>query len=786
MGEILNYDDFINSKRETVKPFGFSLPSSAINPMLFDYQRDIVRWALRLGRAAIFAECGLGKTPMQLEWAQQVAHHTGGSVLILTPLAVAHQTIREAGKFGVNAVYCRSQEEAEASGSAIIVANYEILDKFDADAFAGVVLDESSILKAFTGKTKRQLLASFAETPYRLACTATPAPNDHLELGNHADFLGIMPSNEMISRWFINDSMAAGSYRLKEHAAQSFWRWVTSWAVCIEVPSDLGDGYSDEGFILPPLEIVEHIVKVDNRRAFNDGRLFVDATVSATQMWAEKRETQIDRVRAAVDLLATDTQSPWIVWCDTNSEADILKGCLPEAVEVRGSDSVDAKRRKLEAFTDGEARIIITKPDIAGFGLNWQHCTNQVFVGVTYSFEKFYQALRRSYRFGVKSPVYAHVIIAESEGNVAEVLKRKREDHQILQKEMSAAMRQNGFSTEGEREELRDVEEDIAVGEDWTLYLGDCVTSMRHIPDDSIHLGVFSPPFANLYIYSDSIADMGNCADYQEFRQHHDYLSAELFRVIAPGRIVAIHCKDLPLYMNRDGAAGLYDFPSLLRESMESAGFVYHSRVTIWKDPVIEMQRTKNHGLLHRNFTERAEVVRQGMADYMLMFRKWVPAMPDKQVTHHLIAPPVGEEDKPGHHIFIGENPPEHYDSDRDYSIQVWQRYASPVWFDISQTNVLNGRIARDDKDEKHICPLQLDVIERCIDLWSNPGEVVFSPFAGIGSEGYSALKMRRKFVGVELKRSYWEMAQKYLEEAASERLQIGLFDFAELEMAAD
>lgn len=325
-----------------------------------------------------------------------------------------------------------------------------------------------------------------------------------------------------------------------------------------------------------------------------------------------------------------------------------------------------------------------------------------------------------------------------------------------------------------------------AFGDDWTLYLGDCIEVMKGILDNSIHFSIYSPPFAMLYIYSDSIADMGNCADYSEFRQHHDYLSKELYRVLMPGRIVAIHCKDLPLYMNRDGAAGLYDFPSLLRESMESAGFVYHSRVTIWKDPVIEMQRTKNHGLLHKNFQQRGEVVRQGMADYMLMFRKWVPGqdMPDKQVPHNLIAPPVGEEEKTAFHVYRGTNPPESYDSDRDYSIQVWQRYASPVWFDISQTNVLNGRIARDDKDEKHICPLQLDVIERCIDLWSNPGEIVFSPFAGIGSEGYSALKMNRKFVGVELKESYWRMAQKHLEEANAGKMQTSLFDFAELEAA--
>lgn len=781
------YLQFMDRKRLTAKASGFSVDSSAINTKLFPFQRDIVSWSLNIGKVAIFAERGLGKTAMELTWAHHVAQHTGGKVLILTPLAVAHQHTREGVKFDVAATYCRSQDAAVSAPTQVIVTNYEMLGAFDPHYFAGIVLDESSILKAFTGKTKREILNVFEHTPYKLAATATPAPNDHLELGNHAEFLNVMASNEMISRWFINNSMKAGDYRLKRHAASDFWRWVTTWAVCISKPSDLGN-YSDEGYILPPLNIHQHIVDVDHRRAFEAGRLVLDDSPSATGMWKEKRHTAEDRCKKAAAIVATDNKSPWIVWCDTNDEADILQSLLPEAVEVRGSDSIAEKERKLSAFSDGDARIIITKADIAGFGLNWQHCNNQVFAGVTHSFEKFYQAIGRSYRFGQTRPVEAHIVYAESEGNIMESIRQKQLAFEEMQQQMNAAMRANGFSISGQGRQLAEVEEDIAAGEDFVLYLGDCVTSMRHVPDDSIGFSIYSPPFANLYIYSDSIADMGNCADYDEFQQHYDYLAAELMRVMMPGRLVAIHCKDLPKYMNRDGAAGLYDFPSDLRVSMERAGFVYHSRVTIWKDPVTEMQRTKNHGLLHRNFIERSEVVRQGMADYILVFRKWTDDMPDKQIQHCIIVPESDLQqavtENVDAHQYIGTDKPLHYRDDRDYSIQVWQRYASPVWFDIHQQNVLNFRIAKDDSDEKHICPLQLDVIERCIWLWSNPGDTVLSPFAGVGSEGYVSLKMRRQFVGIELKRAYWKMAKAHLDIALTERGQATLFDMFAL--AAD
>jgi DNA modification methylase len=303
------------------------------------------------------------------------------------------------------------------------------------------------------------------------------------------------------------------------------------------------------------------------------------------------------------------------------------------------------------------------------------------------------------------------------------------------------------------------------VGHEYTLYEGDCVASVATMPDNSIDLTISSPPFSSLYIYSDSIADMGNSASHEEFFAHLNYLIRDLFRVTKPGRLCCFHCKDLPLYRGRDGAAGLYDFPGDIVQAFTAAGWTFHSRITIWKDPVTEMQRTKNSGLLHKNFAIRGEWCRQGMADYVLVFRAWKDDMPDKQIAH---IPSPG--------VFIGEQPPTSWRTERDYSIQVWQRYASPVWFDISQQNVLQYREARTEEDEKHICPLQLDVIERCAYLWSNPGEIIFDPFSGIGSTGYVALKMERQYIGCELKPSYVQTSLQNLEAALATRKQLPLF----------
>lgn len=320
-----------------------------------------------------------------------------------------------------------------------------------------------------------------------------------------------------------------------------------------------------------------------------------------------------------------------------------------------------------------------------------------------------------------------------------------------------------------------------AFGENWALYHGDCVQVTTALPDNSVGLSCYSPPFANLYIYSDSEADMGNAANDDEFFAHYEFLIKELYRVTAPGRLSVVHCKDLPAYMNRDGAAGLVDFPGRIIKAHEAHGWQYHSRVTIWKDPVIEMQRTKNHGLLHKNFVKETNACRQGMPDYLIVFRKY-PLEGQETVTQKReIGDYIGTEPPTSNEIntFYGKRTPE-----ENYSIAVWQRYASPVWFDIDQTNVLNYQMAKDSEDEKHICPLQLDVIARSVDLWSNKGDIVFSPFAGIGSEGYEALRLGRKFVGVELKEAYWKHAQRYLKEAERKASQKTLWDFADEQAA--
>lgn len=760
-----DYDAFLASKNIAATPNGIR-PVLPLPSKLFDWQARIVDWSLGQGVSALFEECGLGKSPQQLSWAQQVAEYTKERVLIVAPLAVANQTVREGQKFDIPVQYCRSQSDMREQ---IIITNYDMLDQFDPRLFSGVVLDESSILKSLMGKTKKKLIEMFASTKYKLACTATPSPNDHTELGNHSEFLGIMPSKEMLARWFINDGYKAGSYRLMQHGAPKFWRWVASWAACVSRPSDLG--YSDDGFVLPSLDVQEHFVATDPERAFAQGRLFLDGTVSATGMWREKASTVKERAEWVADIVSQSPDESWVIWVETNPESDEVMRLLSasDVVEVRGSDKLAEKERKLLAFTNGEARVIITKLDIAGFGMNWQHSARMVFASPTYSFERTYQGLRRQWRYGQTRSVVAHMIYTEGESGIMTILKEKQMRHQEMQEAMNEAMQESGLVSNN-RYVLQPSGNNVATGENWTLYHGDCIPTIQSkIEDDSVGFSIFSPPFASIFVYSDAEADMGNCSDYDEFSAHYGYLARELFRVTMPGRLCAIHCSDLPRHLYKEGVIGIYDFPSDLRIAMEGAGWVFHSRITIWKDPVTEMQRTKALGLLHKTFTERSEAARAGMADYLMVFRKWTPDMPDRQIKHDV---------KPGD--YIGTNPPKKWTDQREHSIEVWQRYASPVWFDIDQTKVLNARVAREDKDERHLCPLQLDVIERAVWLWSNPGDLVLSPFAGIGSEGYQSLMMGRQFVGVELKESYWETAIKNLNEANRLLNVPTLFDLSE------
>lgn len=819
----------------------------------------------------------------------------------------------------------------------------------------GLLVHNSSILKGFGSRTRWALNSAFAETPYKLCCTATPAPNQHSEIGTHAHFLGVMDHGEMLTRWFSNDTTEARQLRLKKHGERDFWRWVATWAACVNRPSDLRDEhgrpYPDEGFDLPPLVVREHRVTVDHRATQEEtGKLFRAATpIAATELYVELRRTTSERVVRAVELVneshgldltgncsklptcpgspstttagersttrtpksersdvpraatpkktgstcapttrptrnggpstdeptpksetegdesgtpttpntgrsakrvpgsetsprretpdfacssastpkrttgysqsrAEDARSaapssetassgdctsitatteaaygdccarnatsesassgttpscsceqratcrradfslePWIVWCNTNAEQRELERAFGDrAISVYGSLPPDEKERRLLAFAEGERPILISKPKLAGFGMNYQHCARHAFVGLSFSFEQFHQALGRSHRFGQTRSVEAHVVSAETEQQVLETIHRKQKEHETMQEKLVAATRENIASDVG-RADIGPASVRTERGEGWTLKQGDCVEIARDLPEDSVHLSIFSPPFSSLYSYSPSLRDMGNCSDDGQFFEHFSHLIPELLRITVPGRLCVVHTKDLVRYKNRYGYGGLRDFTGEVTRAFEDCvqpdgtRWAYHSKVTIWTDPVREMQRTKRTALLYKTLKRDASYSAVGCPEYLVMFRKWTPeADAPEPVTH----PPGTAEEIP---------------------LEMWRRYASPVWMDIRRTDVLNAKVARENEDEKHLAPLQLEVIRRCIELWSNPDDLVFDPFAGLGSTGYEALQMGRRFSGTELKGAYFDLACKHLKAVENGAQQVSL-----------
>jgi len=750
----MQYDEFVASKRLKFEPVGFDTQFE-INPMLFDWQADIVRWALRRGRAALFEDCGLGKSFQQIEWAQHVHMQTGGNVLILAPLAVSQQTIREAAKLGYTIHLCKTGDDVK---DGINIANYERLHHFDAEDFSGLVLDESSILKGMDGIMRRQITDFGEQIPYRLACTATPAPNDLIELCNHAEFLGVMSEMEVKALFFTQDGNSTQKWRLKGHATNEFWSWMATWSVALRKPSDLG--YEDSGFILPACNV--HQVTVDlSDDNFDNGMLFNDVlAVGLTEQRAARKASLDDRVAAAAELV-NNSDAPWLVWCDLNAESEALTKAIPDAVQITGSDSPEYKEQTMMAFTDGSIRVLVTKPSIAGFGMNWQHCANVAFVGLSHSYEAYYQAIRRVWRFGQKNEVNAYIITSTADGAVTKNIERKEKQAMDMFDEIVSRMSIYTDVHGSGRDEMQ-YQEDAAYGPDWTLYLGDSVHTMRHIPDESVGLSVFSPPFPGMYVYTNSPNDMGNVATLDEMINQFRYLMdrEHMYRIMMPGRNVCIHITQLTARKSIDGYTGMKDYRGAIIRMMEDIGWIYYGDITIDKDPQVKAIRTKDHGLMFKSLANDSAKMHVAMADYILQFRK--PG--DNPVPIR-----AGISEKYG-------NP------DGWVTNEEWIEWARPVWYDIRETDVLNVVQARETNDERHLCPLQLPVIERCVKLWSAPGETVYSPFAGIGSEGYQALKLNRKFIGCELKESYWKSAIANLKRAEQERSAMSLFDL----MSAD
>ena len=710
--QIMNdYKVFLETKRKTFTESGFELKESELNPMLKDFQKYGVKTALSKGKFAFFFDCGLGKTFCQLEWAKQVSKKTNKKVLILAPLAIIEQTRNEALKFGIDL-------------DCFDITNYDQLKNIDCSIYSGVVLDESSILKGRDGKLSSLIIETFKHTPYKLACTATPSPNDHMELGQHSEFLGGMSYLEMLAMFFVHDGGETSKWRLRKHAQDNFWRYVSGWSMAIDNPSSLG--FCSEGYNLPEIEYIEHIIKVENLSE----NLFGDVAVSATELHKDLNRSFDARIEKTLELVNSN-DNQWIVWGLKNQETDTLSKLLDDSVNVQGSDKAEYKAKYLNGFAKNEFKTLITKTSIASFGMNYQQCNQMIFMSYDFKFEAFYQAVRRCYRFGQKDKVTVHILIPESQVNVRNTILEKEKQHFERIKEMSKYSSETNYKKA--KSKVKIMNKEIKT-ENYHLINGDCVQETAKLPDNCADIVVFSPPFAELYVYSDKEEDMGNVSNYKEFEKHFKFLIPELKRTLKSGRMCAIHCMDLPIQKGKEGYIGLRDFSGMLINWFQNEGFIYHSKVTLWKNPVTEMQRTKALGLLHKTIKKDSIMSRVGIPDYVLFFRN------------------EGEN----------ETPITHQDTDSnklDYlPVDLWQKYASPVWYDIDYSRTLQYRSGRDGNDEKHICPLQLDTIERILHLYSNEGETVLSPFGGIGSEGCSAIKMNRKSISIELKESYFKI----------------------------
>ena len=741
----MTYNDFLKSKNRTQVFHGITVNDEDINQMLFPFQRDLARWSVRKGRAALFADAGLGKTFMSLEWSRLLDVKT----LFVAPLTVCKQTVAESKKLGMCVDYVRHQSEVVSRFS---ITNYEMIENFYAEQFDAVVLDESSILKSVSSKTREKLINMFAQTKYRLCCTATPAPNDIAEIANHAEFLGIATREEMLAMFFVHDQ---DGWRLKGHATEDFYRWLASWSMSVRKPSDLG--YADEGYELPGLKIEPKYVRVDY---VPEGMMFFTGLKGIGDRSKVRKATVDERVQTAVELIANDTDQ-WIVWCGLNDEQDKIAKAIPGCVSVFGSQSPEKKEELLEKFSSGSARVLVTKPSIAGYGMNFQNAHKMCFVGLSDSWEDYYQCIRREYRFGQTNEVQVYIVLSDVEDEIFNNVMRKEEDAKRMGKELIANVSEFENAEIGGmngRQSMYQTKDNS--GKLWRMMLGDSCERIKELADESIDLSVFSPPFASLYTYSASDRDLGNSKNESEFFEHFAFIIKELLRVIKPGRVCAVHVADTPAMLVRDGYIGLKDFSGDIVKAFQAAGWIWDARIPIDKNQQAQSIRTHSKALTMTQMKKDRSWLRPALPDYILKFRK-----PGENAV------PVAGGMSGDEWIEIA-NPTWPNEQDR---CAEWGAFST--WYGIKESDTLQGWMAaRGSKDERHICPLQLGTIRNCIRLWTNPKETVFSPFGGIGSEGHVAIEQDRRFIGIELKPEYYAVAVKNLKKSESDFFAQDLF----------
>lgn len=786
------YREFLETKRIKVEPSGFNVEENDINPMLYDYQRDIVRIALWKGRFLLLQDCGLGKAPETLEWSYHVQKQSGKPVLIVAPLGVTYQLEQESIKFDRKIKRIRHPNDMDEG--MVYVTNYEMLHKFEkcTARFGGIAFDESSIFKSLASKTRQVALSIAQNIPMRLCASATPSPNDYDELLRQAEILGIMKEKEAKALFFIQDGNKANKWRLKGHAENDFWEWVSEWAVAMRKPSDLG--YSDDNFSRADLNIHEIVVKGKAYKQ-RDGQmsLFPLPAKTMAERRAARKSTITERVAEMKHLMngsgaikdyVPDYEpgnEPFIVWRQFLAEADEVLDQMSNVVDIRGNMTQDEKEEKIFSFSNGETNAIVTDPRMFGHGMNWQHSRIQFFIGLSDSYESVYQAIRRQWRNFQDRDVHVFFITSSTEGAVVKNIKRKEKQHNKIYDEIVARMAKHYSQsvTQIGRQEM-EYKVDKFTTKNSTVYLGDSTEMLQNEPDDSIALTITSVPFPGMYTYTNSSRDAGNCINGDQTTEHIKYIMEQVYRVTMPGRLCCIHLTQEPLFKWKDGHVGRLDFRGDIIRMMQALGWVYWSEVSIVKNPQMKAMRTNDSGLtqasVHKDMTRAAPA----MNDYVVIFKK----LGEGEPVSALISPKYEKWDgwlnmddwvKFAHGVW-------QFDDEKDLLPM-----PEEIWLDIQESDILrlNGKQAhvmgRENEDEKHLCPLQNGVVERLLLMYSNPKDTVLDPFSGQGTTGYWSIKYDRRYVGCELKESYWHLSKKVIDAAEIAANSMDLFEFSEM-----
>lgn len=834
----MNYKEFLESKIELATESGFIVDPEDINPALKPHQRDAVRWALKGGRRALFESFGLGKTIQEIEFCYQAVKHCGGKALIVLPLGVKQEFTRDAVEIlGYDQPeYCRTMEEVEKCRSRIVLTNYERVRDGDIrpEYFAATTLDEASVLRSFGSKTYQTFLDKFKNVPYKLVATATPSPNRYKELIHYAGYLEVMDTGQALTRFFQRDSTKANNLTLYPNMEDEFWMWVSSWALFVTKPSDLNPEYSDEGYDLPPLDVrwVEIPVHYGDT-ADRDGQiqLFQEAAEGLKEAAAVKRESIDQRVAEMKRIVEESPEDHFLLWHDLENERNAIKKALPETVDIYGSMDYDEREKRVIDFSNGKCRLFATKKSLSGSGCNFQrYCHKEIFLGIDYEFNDFIQAVHRCYRFLQKEPVVIYIIYMENERQIKEALIEKWKNHNYMVAKMIEIVKKYGLNSANKVERLErkmgvegSREERTVKGTYYTAVYGDCVEETREMESNSVDLIHTSIPFGNHYEYSANYNDFGHNQNTERFFEQMDYLTPELLRILKPGRVAAIHVKDRVLFGNVTGTG----FPTM--EPFHAAcishymkhGFQYFGMITVVTDVVRENNQTYRLGW--SDCCKDGTKMGVGCPEYILLFRKQQTdhskGFADERVTKSKeeYTRAQWQIDAHGYWRSSGDrlvSKKELESTSVDNLQSVYRKYSREnvysyeehvalakkldedgklpatfmvvapgswnqmeVWDDINRMRTLNTTQSR-RRAQMHVCPLQLDIVERIINRYSNPGEVVLDPFGGLMTVPMTAVKMNRMGYGIELNPDYFRDGVGYLQAAENEINEPTLFDF--------